>query len=283
MRRAAIRPSPEFLAAVLLDLIPRMLIGGTLAGVAAGYARRRHQLTLGGEYAAFAVGTAAAIGGFPWLISLAVFFYSSVQLTRWRAGDKRRRSLSVLPDARSRDAWQVLANGGLFAVAAVVWAFSGTWQVGLFGFGALATATADTWATEVGMALKSSPRSILGWQPVIAGTSGGVSAFGLAAAVVGAFVIALCAVYALTVPFDIPRLEAVFVGGLAGTIADSLLGATVQSRRWCDECQAWTERRVHTCGYRSRHRRGFRWMTNDLVNLLATCFGGAVAVGAWLP
>ncbi len=266
-----------------MDFIPRMLIGGTLAGVAAGQAARRRQLTLGGEYAAFAVGTAAAIGGLGWLAALAVFFYSSAQLTRWRAGDKRRRSLSILPDSRARDAWQVLANGGLFAVAAVVWTFTGAWQAGLLGFGALAAATADTWATEVGMALKAAPRSILGWQPVPTGTSGGVSASGMAAAVVGAFTMALCAVASFTVPFDIPRLEAVFVGGVAGALTDSVLGAAVQSRRWCETCREWTERRVHTCGYRTHHRHGLRWMTNDVVNLLATCVGGVVAVAAWLP
>lgn len=266
---------------MLIDIIPRMLVGGTLAGVAAGYAARKRQLTLGGEYAAFGVGTAAAIGGVGWLLSLAVFFYSSLLFTRWRAGEKRHRSRSMLPDSRARDAWQVLANGGLFAFAAVLWALTGSWQVGLFGFGALAAATADTWGTELGMALEAEPRSIRTWRHVVPGTSGAVSTRGTAAAVVGAFVMALCAVASFTVPFDIPRLEAVFVGGLAGALADSVLGATVQSMRWCDECQAWTERRVHTCGYRSHHRKGVRWMTNDVVNLLATAAGGLAAITVW--
>jgi uncharacterized protein (TIGR00297 family) len=189
----------------------------------------------------------------------------------------------VLPDSRARDAWQVLANGGLFAVAAVTWGVSGSWEAGLFGFGALAAATADTWATEIGMALDAAPRSIISFKPVTPGTSGGVSAFGLGAAVAGSFFISLLAVASLAIPFDIPRLEAVLVGGLAGTIADSLLGASVQSRRWCEACGAWTERRVHTCGFRSRHRGGFSWVTNDVVNLLSTAVGGLVAVSAWRP
>jgi uncharacterized protein (TIGR00297 family) len=264
---------------VLLDIIPRLLVGGTLAGVAAGRASRRGQLTLGGEYAAFVVGTLAVIGGIGWGASLAVFFYSSIALSRWRAGDKRRRSRSVLPEVQHRSGWQVLANGGAFAIAAPVWIVTGWWQAGLFGFGALAAATADTWATEVGMALKAAPRSLVTGRPVPPGTSGGVSAFGTAAAVAGAFVIALCAVVSLDVPFDLPRLEAVILGGLAGAMADSLIGATVQSRRWCDECREWTERRVHTCGYRSHHRAGWAWMNNDVVNAVATVVGGLTAVG----
>ncbi len=266
---------------MLIDIIPRMLVGGTLAGLAAGHAARRGQLTMGGEYAAFAVGTASAIGGIGWAGSLACFFYGSAVLGEWRAADKRRRSHSVLPDARARDAWQVLANGGLFAAAALSWGVVGSWHAGLFGFGALATATADTWATEAGMVLGTSPRSILTWRPVVPGTSGGVTAFGWGASVIGAFLMALLAVASFTTPFDVPRLEAVFVGGMAGALTDSVLGASVQSRRWCEPCNAWTERRVHTCGFRSRHRRGFRWVTNDVVNLIATAVGGLVAVGMW--
>ena len=238
---------------MLLDIIPRLLVGGTLAGVAAGHAARKRQLTLGGEYAAFGVGAASAIGGVGWLLSLAVFFYSSVLFTRWRAGDKRHRSRSVLPDTRARDAGQVLANGGLFAVAAVLWTFTGAWQAGLFGFGALATAMADTWATELGMALKAAPRSIRTWRHVVPGTSGAVSTHGTAAAVVGAFVMALCAVASFTVPFDFPRLEAVFVGGMAGALFDSVLGATVQSVRWCEACAEWTERRAERTGFSAAH------------------------------
>ena len=60
--------------------------------------------------------------------------------------------------------------------------------------------------------------------------------------------------------------------------ADSLLGATLQSKRWCEQCKRWTERRVHTCQYRTRHARGVRWMTNDTVNLLATACGALAAV-----
>jgi len=268
---------------VIVEIIPRLLVGGTLAGVAAGHAARRGRLTTGGEYAAFAVGTAAVTGGVMWATSLLVFFYTSVLLSEWRAGDKRQRSQGVLPDARSRDAWQVLANGGLFAVAAIGWGVFGSWHAGLFAFGALATAAADTWATEVGMALAATPVSLVTGRRVEPGTSGGVSAFGTAAAVGGAFVIALCAVVSFTVPFDVPRLEAVFVGGVAGALADSLLGATLQSKRWCDVCEAWTERRVHTCGYRSHHVKGIRWMTNDLVNFIATAIGGVTAITVWQP
>jgi len=268
---------------MLIDLLPRTLIGGSLAGVAVARAYRDRRLTLGGAYAAFAVGTAAMAGGIGWALSLLAFFYSSVTLGDWQADLKRDRSYDVLPNAVARDAWQVLANGGVFAAAALAWGIGGSWQAGLFGFGALAAATADTWATEIGMALNASPRHIITWRHVTPGTSGGVSAFGLGAAVAGSFFVALLAVVSFTTPFDLPRLEAVLVGGLAGSLADSVLGATMQSQRWCEQCKQWTERRVHTCGFRSRHTKGIRWMTNDVVNLLATLVGGLTAASLWRP
>ena len=63
---------------------------------------------------------------------------------------------------------------------------------------------------------------------------------------------------------------------------DSLLGATVQSRRWCDVCNRATERHVHDCGATTRHVAGARWIDNDMVNFLSGAFGGllsAVLVG----
>ena len=66
--------------------------------------------------------------------------------------------------------------------------------------------------------------------------------------------------------------------GLAGSVGDSLLRAGLQSKRWCEPCRTWTERRVHTCKYRTQHARGLRWMTNDTVNFLATAIGALVAL-----
>ncbi len=78
-------------------------------------------------------------------------------------------------------------------------------------------------------------------------------------------------------------LLATTVGGLVGSLFDSLLGASVQAIYWCDACQKETERRIHRCGTQTRLLRGWRWLGNDAVNFFASIAGALVAMGiGWL-
>src|SRR5258706_11550529 len=52
------------------------------------------------------------------------------------------------------------------------------------------------------------------------------------------------------------RFAAVALGGVAGALADSVLGATVQSRRWCELCATATERLLNKCGPPTRQGGG---------------------------
>ena len=67
------------------------------------------------------------------------------------------------------------------------------------------------------------------------------------------------------------------IGGLAGSLCDSLLGATVQQIYYCDQCEKETEKKFH-CGQSTRPLRGWSWMNNDIVNFLSSLFGGGTAV-----
>ena len=67
-------------------------------------------------------------------------------------------------------------------------------------------------------------------------------------------------------------------GGLApGSLVDSLLGATLQARRWCARCSVSTEQMTHACGETTDLAGGLRWLDNDGVNLVSTLAGAAVA------
>jgi len=72
---------------------------------------------------------------------------------------------------------------------------------------------------------------------------------------------------------------AVALGGIAGALVDSLLGASLQTLRWCPQCRRPTEREPHLCGANTTLLRGLSWMGNDFVNFAATLTGALVAYG----
>jgi uncharacterized membrane protein len=101
-----------------------------------------------------------------------------------------------------------------------------------------------------------------------------VTWLGTVASIAGAAVIALAAL-ALGWPPGVAL--AAFAAGITGSVIDSLLGATVQSRRWCDRCSTLTERRRHDCGTATRPVAGLSWLGNDAVNAASTLAGGLLA------
>ncbi len=178
-----------------------------------------------------------------------------------------------------RDAVQVAANGGLFALAALaymIWPHE-AWLA--LGAGALAAAASDTWATELGTLARRPPRLLVGWRLVPPGTSGAVSGPGLLAALAGALFISAVA-WMAGWPFLIAA--SAVVGGVAGSLADSLMGATIQGQRRCPACDSITERIVHDCGQRTLRAGGLSWVDNDLVNGAATLFGALVTLAVAL-
>jgi uncharacterized protein (TIGR00297 family) len=257
-------------------MVSRVAAGLLAAAAVALVARRTGSLSTSGAVAATAVGAAAVAAGWRWGALLVVYFITSSLLSRLGAAEKARRTGSVVEKGGPRDAIQVLANGGLFALCAALAHLvqpPADARLAVAALGALAASTADTWATELGTLFGRAPRSLLTLRRVPPGTSGAVSVAGTLAMIAGALLIAVLA-RALSLTGTV---GVVAIGGAAGAMADSLLGATLQERRWCDACALATERRVHDCGTRTRLAGGLAWMDNDAVNLLATLTGAVVA------
>ncbi|MDQ6929697.1 MAG: DUF92 domain-containing protein [Candidatus Eremiobacteraeota bacterium] len=229
-------------------------------------------LTMGGALAAIVVGTLTyGSGGWPNGAVLLAFFLSSVVLSR--IGRARKKQLVDAGKAGARDGTQVFANGLVASVCALLALTADPlWQLGFVG--AFAAATADTWATEIGTLARGIPRSILTGKPVPTGISGGITYAGTAAALFGAIFIATIAysVHASHV------IIAVVAGGLTGMFVDSLLGATVQSLRYCTGCARLCETDRHVCGADTTLVRGASWMSNDAVNFAATLAGAATTM-----
>jgi uncharacterized protein (TIGR00297 family) len=240
----------------------------------------------GGAAAGFLTGFIIYLAGglFFWLI-LGGFFVSSSLLSG--LGKRRKSGLSRLHAKGSRrDAVQVLANGGVGGAAALFFLHEpGPAALAAF-LASFAAASADTWASELGVLAKGSPRSILTLKPVVRGTSGGVSFPGTLASLAGALFIALLAAgWILWGPSAASRgcsflpglIVIVTAAGFTGSLVDSLLGAGVQAR-YRDSSGMLTER-ASSEGGSHELVKGFGWINNDAVNFLSI---GAAAVLAWL-
>lgn len=255
-------------------MLTHALMGLIAAGAISLAARSARSLTTSGAIAATVIGALAVTVGWNWGALLILYFVSSTVLSRLGRAEKERRTSAVVAKGGERDAIQVLANGGVFAAAALAMLIEPHVRWIALGAGSLAAAAADTWATEIGTLYGGTPRSILSWRPVPAGTSGGVSAIGTLAAVAGAACVGIIARFLGWTP----RLAVVVaVGGIAGALIDSIIGATLQSRRWCDVCERETERLAHDCGAETRRLRGVSWLDNDAVNFVSNAAGGILS------
>jgi uncharacterized protein (TIGR00297 family) len=201
---------------------------------------------------------------------LFAFFIPSTLLSR--AGRARKRELVDIGKHGARDAGQVAANGGIAALCAVLAAATHAEPLALAFAGAFAAASADTWGTEIGTLAKLPPRSILTLKPLSPGISGGVTIAGTLAEIAGACVVALVAWAVGAGPWWIAA-----AGGVAGALADSVLGASLQELRYCPRCERECETDPHFCGSPTQLRRGAPWMSNDGVNACATAIGALVA------
>jgi uncharacterized protein (TIGR00297 family) len=249
----------------------QLALAALFAATVASLAYRTHALTSSGAIAAFAVGTAVFAGlGWPGAAVLFAFFVPATLLTR--VG--RAQKLGAAAQARAaRNGGQVLANGGVAALCAVLATHNALFAAAFAG--AFAAACADTWGTEVGLLSRLPPVSILTLRPLRAGLSGGVTPLGSAATIAGALVVAWIASLVHVAP-----LGSVVLGGVTGALADSILGASLQALRWCPACAQECEAPIHGCGAATQLRRGIRWIENDAVNFAATLCGAIVALAA---
>ncbi len=251
-------------------------------------AHRARVLTTGGAIAATAVGTLVFGGaGLPGAAVLLGFFFSSSLLTR-AVNPRAAEAAEKFSKGGRRDASQVLANGGLAAVlAGILLPLAGIQAHAVWAAlcGALAAANADTWATEIGVRFGRRPRLITTLALAAPGTSGAVTAVGLAASFAGSGLVALLSLLGQPFAAGWPVVASVALGGTLGAIADSLLGASLQAQYRCEKCGKLTEQHPrHRCGGLTVHIAGWVAVTNEVVNFACTTVGAAVAAALvfWL-
>jgi uncharacterized protein (TIGR00297 family) len=221
------------------------------------------------------------IGGWIWTIPILIFFILSSLISKIK-NPRKQHAESRFAKSHRRDAGQVFANGGiatLFVIADFIHAHP-LWYAAYLG--AVAAAMADTWGTEVGVSFSEKAWSILTWEKVPAGFSGGVSAPGITAGIVGAALIGFSGILSSDTTAAIHPRVTIFIliivaAGFFGSLMDSYAGALLQVQYKCPRCGLTIEAVSH-CGIPTSPYRGIRWIDNDYVNVVCTASGAAASV-----
>jgi len=216
------------------------------------FAYRSRTADLSGLFSIALVGIILLVFTTPrWLIVMIVFFILGSIATKYKYEYKKRIGVEQ-GHSGARGYKNVFANGMAATAAAVLY---GVFQEPLFivlYVGCVATAAADTLASEIGMT-GGEPRMITTLRPVPVGTNGGVTLVGELVALAGGIVISAAALLLGIITF--PMLVACSLAAFIGTNVDSLVGATLENK-------------------------GF--LGNAGTNFAATISGGIVAVALYL-
>lgn len=209
------------------------------------------------------------LGNFGFVL-LAVFLFGSVAVDKIKK--RKRNDDSITEKGECRDSVQVLANGLIPMLMAVLFSIT-TEKAFLVGYvAALAEAFADTCASGLGV-YSNSTFDIFKMKKIKSGLSGGMSVVGTIASLIGA--VSLCALSFVFVS-DLKILLIASSAAFLGSIFDSFLGSLFQIKYKCRVCNEIIERKVHCNKFCKKHS-GFEFFDNDVVNLFSGAFAAALA------
>jgi uncharacterized protein (TIGR00297 family) len=198
----------------------------TLAFAALG--RLVHGVTTSGAVAGgvvcFALFIGAGWGGFAGLCAVFVLTWAATHF-----GYARKQTLGTAEPRGGRTAAQVFANLGVSGLYAVAYSLHQDPGLLLALGAALSEAAADTVSSEIGQAMGGTPRLLTSWAEVLPGTDGAITLAGTAAGIVAALLVSSAYVWFALLGWRGGLICA--SAGVAGTLIDSLLGATLEHRR----------------------------------------------------
>ncbi|MBR2467146.1 MAG: DUF92 domain-containing protein [Clostridia bacterium] len=260
-----------FRSAALIEYIVPVLLTPLLLGIVI---KRRILTPVGTAFAVILdLAVSLAFGNMGFLM-MALFLCGGVLIDKIKRKFVAEGDGLEKKDDKTRDAYQVLANGALaFVFSALYLAFNN--EAFLFAFmAAAAEAFSDTAASGFG-SLSRGAFDLFKMRRIEKGMSGGMSLIGTLASLLGAALTAL-----IPFAFGVIRLRGfllVVICAFSGALFDSFLGSLVQVKYRCGMCGKLTESPVH-CGDKCAKVSGISFVNNDAVNFVSSLFASALAI-----
>jgi uncharacterized protein (TIGR00297 family) len=167
-------------------------------------------------------------GGYLWLLLLIGFVMFGFLVTKlfW----SRKVAMGVAEGKKGIRGWRNVAANGLVSAILALLAFWVPKESVLVGFvTSIATASSDTFASELGVLSDRVYLLIKPWKPVPRGTNGGASNWGQVMALVGAIIPTLVAIPLVGLPWKLAWIPV--VAGWLGCQVDSVLGWLFEEKR----------------------------------------------------
>ena len=213
------------------------------------------KLTLKASLIAFIMGTAIYYySGFNFYFILVLFLLSSSLISMFKKENKHK----------VRDAKQVLVNGIIPFILGILFYRTNNQIYEILYFISIAGATADTWASEIGVLSMEKPIGIVTNKKMEKGLSGGITLLGTIASLLGSLLISIF--YFKTSLYI--GLIILFFGFLISLI-DSIIGDLFQAKyqRQNKIIEEKTDKLV----------KGYFFVTNNFVNLVSVLIGILIA------
>ena len=163
---------------------------------------------------------------------MATFFILGTAATSWKKKSKSELGIAEENEGQ-RTAGQVLANAGVAAILGI-YIYLLPERTDIFRVmmaASFSAATADTLSSELGNIYGSRYFNIISFKKDTRGLNGVISIEGTLAGIVGSAIIAT--IFCMGFGFSINFLWIV-IAGTIGNLADSVLGATVERKRYLD-------------------------------------------------
>ncbi|XP_046390966.1 transmembrane protein 19 isoform X2 [Ischnura elegans] len=259
---------------------------------------KRKSLSPSGAALGVIVGFVLTLSNYAFLACLFTFFLTSSKATKFRSESKKKFE-EDFKEGGQRNWVQVLCNGGMAMQLGILYLidagcgerpidFVKDYRASWLGIGILGVFSAcngDTWASELGSVIGSSePVLITSGRRVPRGTNGGVTPWGVFFSFLGGLVVGIAYYLAVLYCVDAATLAIcppqwpllVFggLGGLFGSLLDSVLGATLQYSGYDKERGCIVERNRKGV----KHISGIRLLDNHSVNLVTS-----VVLGLFTP
>ncbi|MDV0442985.1 hypothetical protein McpCs1_03510 [Methanocorpusculaceae archaeon Cs1] len=191
------------------------------------FAYRAKTVDASGVFAAVLFGIILiTFAGVPWFLIVISFFILGSFFTKYRYAEKVFLGVEQGKSGR-RGYLNAFANALVGVAGAILFGITGNEIFIALFLGCIATATADTLASEIGVT-GGTPYMITTLRPVPAGTNGGVTVLGELACLLGATIICGLAFLLDVAPWYICVIG--IIAGFVGTNVDSLIGALIENK-----------------------------------------------------